>query len=610
MPRPSRAGGRPCPPRNTGGRGCWMAGGSTRAPTVWKNSPSNVSGSPPSRPVTIWVASRRRRMRSPGGGIAMPMAAYSGSYHPAPRPTSRRPPVRRSSVARALAATAGGRSASQSTSVPSRTRSTTPASAPSVAIGSNAPHGFGRAAVLADVEEEVVGDPQGVVARGLGTASVLGDRVEHQRRLTRDGVVVLGKREPDPHLSQAIGSRQSECSRARVCARTCRRAATSRRSTRSRRACSPSLLDRHQRHRSPPIRLHARRPRPEGRRDGRGRARTGRGGAARPDRARGRAPALRDARRRPLLSRSTRTARSRPPRPSASPSGPRPISSCPCSSTTTPTRCGARSRSCAPRPSRPARPTSDPARPHPTLGAVAVGARPPLVAVNCWLDTDDLLIAREIARDGARAGRRPARRAGARARARSLAGVCQVSMNLVDLPVTGIEAACTEVRRLAERDDFVGDGGRDRGPDPGGRARAHGAPEFREWAGLSPTSRSRAAWPGGRPEPWRRVRPAATRRRSSARWRRTRRRSRSERPPQIPNFSPWARAYSRHSTPDLAAPADALGLSGRGAPLREEQVGIDPEAVRPLLPPAGQSASPSARADQLDELGHLYRCLH
>ena len=37
-------------------------------------------------------------------------------------------------------------------------------------------------------------------------------------------------------------------------------------------------------------------------------------------------------------------------------------------------------------------------------------------------------------------------------------------------------------------------------------------------------------------------------RRSSARWRRTRRRSRSDSPPQIPNFSPWASAYSRHST--------------------------------------------------------------
>ena len=38
--------------------------------------------------------------------------------------------------------------------------------------------------------------------------------------------------------------------------------------------------------------------------------------------------------------------------------------------------------------------------------------------------------------------------------------------------------------------------------------------------------------------------------------------------------------------PDLAAPAHRLGLPGRRAPLREEQVGVDPEAVRPLLPAA------------------------
>ena len=36
---------------------------------------------------------------------------------------------------------------------------------------------------------------------------------------------------------------------------------------------------------------------------------------------------------------------------------------------------------------------------------------------------------------------------------------------------------------------------------------------------------------------------------------------------------------------DLAAVADALGLLGGGPPLREEQVGIDPQAVGALLPP-------------------------
>jgi len=98
-------------------------------------------------------------------------------------------------------------------------------------------------------------------------------------------------------------------------------------------------------------------------------------------------------------------------------------------------------------------PDAGPMTPHPQLGAVAVGARPPLVAVNCWLDTNDELVAREIARkvrevDGGLPGVR------ALAFLMESHGVAQVSMNLVDLPVTGIEAACTEVRRLAERDDF------------------------------------------------------------------------------------------------------------------------------------------------------------
>jgi glutamate formiminotransferase len=99
-------------------------------------------------------------------------------------------------------------------------------------------------------------------------------------------------------------------------------------------------------------------------------------------------------------------------------------------------------------------PDLGPHHPHPKLGGVAVGARPPLIAVNCWLDTDDLLVARSIARavretDGGMPGVR------ALALALPSQGVAQVSMNLVDLPVTGIEDACTAVRRLAERDDFA-----------------------------------------------------------------------------------------------------------------------------------------------------------
>ena len=98
-------------------------------------------------------------------------------------------------------------------------------------------------------------------------------------------------------------------------------------------------------------------------------------------------------------------------------------------------------------------PDAGPPRPHPKLGAVAVGARPPLIAVNCWLDTNDELVAREIARhvrelDGGLPGVR------AIGLLLESQGVTQVSLNLVDLPVTGLEAACTEVRRVANRDDF------------------------------------------------------------------------------------------------------------------------------------------------------------
>lgn len=93
-------------------------------------------------------------------------------------------------------------------------------------------------------------------------------------------------------------------------------------------------------------------------------------------------------------------------------------------------------------------PDFGPAVPHPRLGAIAVGARPVMVAVNCQLDSPDLQQARRIAgqvreRDGGMPG--------VRALGFWLASKdrAQVSMNLVDLGATGLEAACWEVRRLA-----------------------------------------------------------------------------------------------------------------------------------------------------------------
>ena len=96
-------------------------------------------------------------------------------------------------------------------------------------------------------------------------------------------------------------------------------------------------------------------------------------------------------------------------------------------------------------------PDLGPAAPHPTLGATAVGARKPLVAINLLLVTDDVTVAQRIAREvRERDGGLP----GVRALGFMLEsqGRAQVSMNLVDLDRTGIEAACTEVRELARRE--------------------------------------------------------------------------------------------------------------------------------------------------------------
>lgn len=91
-------------------------------------------------------------------------------------------------------------------------------------------------------------------------------------------------------------------------------------------------------------------------------------------------------------------------------------------------------------------PDAGPPCPHPSAGAVAVGARPPLVAVNCDLATDDIEIARQVARAvRARDGGLPGVRAlgfGLASRRRA-----QVSMNVTDLGATSVEAACETVRR-------------------------------------------------------------------------------------------------------------------------------------------------------------------
>jgi len=87
---------------------------------------------------------------------------------------------------------------------------------------------------------------------------------------------------------------------------------------------------------------------------------------------------------------------------------------------------------------------------HESAGAIAVGARPFLIAFNVILRSDDIAIAREIARKiRARNGGLPFVKAlGFRLQTR---GVVQVSMNLVNYEVTGMTAAYDAVRREADR---------------------------------------------------------------------------------------------------------------------------------------------------------------
>jgi glutamate formiminotransferase len=137
------------------------------------------------------------------------------------------------------------------------------------------------------------------------------------------------------------------------------------------------------------------------------------------------------------------------------------------------------------------RPDFGPPVPHPTAGGVAVGARPVLVAVNCELDggpgtglAADLAAARAVARAvRERDGGLP----GVRALGFILAskGRAQVSMNLVDLPATGVETACEAVRREAERHGRSVTAVELVGLLPAAEL-ARCSREFLNWAGLTP----------------------------------------------------------------------------------------------------------------------------
>jgi glutamate formiminotransferase len=95
-------------------------------------------------------------------------------------------------------------------------------------------------------------------------------------------------------------------------------------------------------------------------------------------------------------------------------------------------------------------PDVGPAHVHESAGAIAVGARPFLIAFNVILRSDDIAIARQIARTiRARNGGLPFVKAlGFRLHTRQLV---QVSMNLVNYEVTGMTAVYNAIQREADR---------------------------------------------------------------------------------------------------------------------------------------------------------------
>ena len=109
-----------------------------------------------------------------------------------------------SSDASALASTDAGRSASQNTSVPSRTRGRDPRQGAEGDDRLEAVGGLDRAAVLRDAEEEVVAQPQRVEPAALAERRVRRDRLPREGRLARDRVVELRQREAGTHAGRSL----------------------------------------------------------------------------------------------------------------------------------------------------------------------------------------------------------------------------------------------------------------------------------------------------------------------------------------------------------------------------------------------------------------------
>jgi glutamate formiminotransferase len=92
------------------------------------------------------------------------------------------------------------------------------------------------------------------------------------------------------------------------------------------------------------------------------------------------------------------------------------------------------------------RPDYGPPELDPRRGAVAVGARPFLVAFNAYLDTADVNVAKAVAR---KVRERDGGVPGLKALGLEVGGRAQVSMNLTDLDVTPIPIALEAVRSAA-----------------------------------------------------------------------------------------------------------------------------------------------------------------
>ncbi len=96
-------------------------------------------------------------------------------------------------------------------------------------------------------------------------------------------------------------------------------------------------------------------------------------------------------------------------------------------------------------------PDFGPPRVHPTAGAIAIGARPFLVAYNIYLDTSDVSIAKDVAKQiRTSSGGLPA----VQASGFSVDGLAQVSMNLLDIDITSLATVFGAIKSLAAKRDI------------------------------------------------------------------------------------------------------------------------------------------------------------